>query len=263
MTRERYRGGGPPAIGPRSNILLAPLRPRLGSVTEALILRERPLVLRRWRLDTSLIGPQVRRLGAALALLLAVASVPAAADTACPPSEQPAAVGDGRRTMGRLPANLGRTGSASSTRRTWCRCWWGEPLPGSRRSGTTTCAARYSRTFTWGRHSRQPGSGVQLAVRGRHVRRGALRPGRRFRAMTYDMLDSAIVNFTYTEVLKVAVGRERPNGQDNYPSLRSHLERLRHGGGRARGTTVGSSAFPHMRWPASSAPRGCTRTSTG
>jgi len=42
----------------------------------------------------------------------------------------------------------------------------------------------------------------------------------RFRAMTYDMLDAAVVNFTYTEVLKVAVGRERPNGQDNksFPS---------------------------------------------
>mgnify|MGYP000325924921 CR=1 FL=1 len=42
----------------------------------------------------------------------------------------------------------------------------------------------------------------------------------RFRAMTYDMLDAAVVNFTYTEILKVAVGRERPNGQDNksFPS---------------------------------------------
>ncbi len=42
----------------------------------------------------------------------------------------------------------------------------------------------------------------------------------RFRAMTYDMLDAAVVNFAYTEVLKVAVGRERPNGQDNksFPS---------------------------------------------
>jgi membrane-associated phospholipid phosphatase len=38
--------------------------------------------------------------------------------------------------------------------------------------------------------------------------------------MTYDMLDAAVVNFTYTEILKVAVGRERPNGQDekSFPS---------------------------------------------
>jgi membrane-associated phospholipid phosphatase len=38
--------------------------------------------------------------------------------------------------------------------------------------------------------------------------------------MTYDMLDAAVVAFAYTSVLKVAVGRERPNGQDNqsFPS---------------------------------------------
>jgi len=49
---------------------------------------------------------------------------------------------------------------------------------------------------------------------------GRLSNGTRFRAMTYDMLDAAIVNFGYTAVLKVAVGRERPNGQDNksFPS---------------------------------------------
>jgi membrane-associated phospholipid phosphatase len=49
---------------------------------------------------------------------------------------------------------------------------------------------------------------------------GRLSDGPRFRAMTYDMLDAAIVDFAYTEVIKVAVGRERPNGEDNqsFPS---------------------------------------------
>ena len=49
---------------------------------------------------------------------------------------------------------------------------------------------------------------------------GRFSHGSRFRAMTYDMLDAAIVNFGYTELVKVAVGRERPNGQDNksFPS---------------------------------------------
>ena len=49
---------------------------------------------------------------------------------------------------------------------------------------------------------------------------GRFAHGPRFRAMTYDMLDAAIVNLGYTEVLKLAVGRERPNGQDNksFPS---------------------------------------------
>ena len=49
---------------------------------------------------------------------------------------------------------------------------------------------------------------------------GRLSHGTRFRAMTYDMLDAAVVNLAYTEVLKLSVGRERPNGQDNksFPS---------------------------------------------
>ena len=49
---------------------------------------------------------------------------------------------------------------------------------------------------------------------------GRISHGPRFRAMTYDMLDAAVVNFGYTELVKVAVGRERPNGQDNksFPS---------------------------------------------
>jgi membrane-associated phospholipid phosphatase len=38
--------------------------------------------------------------------------------------------------------------------------------------------------------------------------------------MTYDMVDAVIVNFGYSQVLKVAVGRERPNGENNqsFPS---------------------------------------------
>jgi membrane-associated phospholipid phosphatase len=42
----------------------------------------------------------------------------------------------------------------------------------------------------------------------------------RFRAMTYDMLDAVIVNFGYSQVIKVAVGRERPNGENDqsFPS---------------------------------------------
>lgn len=49
---------------------------------------------------------------------------------------------------------------------------------------------------------------------------GRFAHGDRFRAMTYDMLDAVIVNLGYTELLKAAVGRERPNGQDNksFPS---------------------------------------------
>jgi membrane-associated phospholipid phosphatase len=49
---------------------------------------------------------------------------------------------------------------------------------------------------------------------------GRFSQGSRFRAVTYDMLDAAVVNFGYTGLRKVAVGRERPNEQDNksFPS---------------------------------------------
>jgi membrane-associated phospholipid phosphatase len=42
----------------------------------------------------------------------------------------------------------------------------------------------------------------------------------RFRAMTYDMLDAALVNAAYTGILKVVTQRERPDGSDNksFPS---------------------------------------------
>lgn len=42
----------------------------------------------------------------------------------------------------------------------------------------------------------------------------------RWRATTYDMLDAAAVNVLYTEALKAAARRERPNGQDrkSFPS---------------------------------------------
>jgi membrane-associated phospholipid phosphatase len=42
----------------------------------------------------------------------------------------------------------------------------------------------------------------------------------RFRAMSYDLLDAFVVNWAYTSVVKAAVGRERPNGEDSksFPS---------------------------------------------
>jgi hypothetical protein len=42
----------------------------------------------------------------------------------------------------------------------------------------------------------------------------------RFRSMSYDLLDAFLVNWAYTSVVKVAVGRERPNGEDtkSFPS---------------------------------------------
>ncbi len=122
--------------------------------------------------------------------------------------------------MGRLPANLGRSaigvfhadnlvpflagGAASATasffdqdvRKSMVASDWGEDFETG--AGPVWSSVFVAGMFTAGRLSDDP----------------------RFRAMTYDMLDAAIVNFAYTEVIKVAVGRERPNGQDNqsFPS---------------------------------------------
>lgn len=49
---------------------------------------------------------------------------------------------------------------------------------------------------------------------------GRFAHGQRFRAMSYDLLDATVVNFGYTQLLKVAVGRERPDGSNDasFPS---------------------------------------------
>jgi membrane-associated phospholipid phosphatase len=49
---------------------------------------------------------------------------------------------------------------------------------------------------------------------------GRLAASPRFRAVSYDLLDAFVLNWGYTSVLKQAVGRERPNGQDDksFPS---------------------------------------------
>ena len=156
---------------------------------------------------------RTRTLGAGLALAgLLLGLAPAAR----------AENGDGRRTMRRLPANLGRGivgvfhgdnlipflvgGSAGATASFFdeevreslqaTTLDWGETLETG--AGPVWSTVFVASMFTAGRFSHSS----------------------RFRAMTYDMLDAAVVNFGYTELVKVAVGRERPNGQDNksFPS---------------------------------------------
>jgi len=128
---------------------------------------------------------------------------------------------DGRRTMHRLPGNIGRTtiGVVSPVN-----------LPLFLAGGVATAGASFwdagSRSAAvgqlgWSDTFETAGGPVYstVFVAGMFTA-GRLAHGPRFRAMTYDMLDAAVVNFAYTGVLKVAVGRERPNGQDNqsFPS---------------------------------------------
>jgi membrane-associated phospholipid phosphatase len=59
-----------------------------------------------------------------------------------------------------------------------------------------------------------------VAIVGSVLAAGRLARGQRFRDATYDMAVAAGVSVTYTFALKYAVGRERPNGEDNqsFPS---------------------------------------------
>ena len=172
--------------------------------------------------------------GCALALVLAwgiraqaASDEPVAVDTIAPAESAPiASAGDGRRTLGRLPANFGRGlvgvfhmdnvvpflvgGGAAS----------GSALLDD--NVRNRIKGDHIQSLGWG-HGFQSGAGpiwssafvVGMFTAGRFAEQGT-----RFRAMTYDMLDATLVNLAYTEALKLAVGRERPNGQDNksFPS---------------------------------------------
>jgi membrane-associated phospholipid phosphatase len=51
---------------------------------------------------------------------------------------------------------------------------------------------------------------------------GRFARGERFRAMTYDLGEAALVSFAYTGLLKVTVRRERPDGSDQYSFPSGH-----------------------------------------
>jgi len=128
---------------------------------------------------------------------------------------------DGRRTMGRLPANLGRG---------LIGVWNADNLAPLLAGGVATATSSFLDEDTQAAAVNQLGWSDTFETAGGPLYStvfvaGMFTAGRfagspRFRAMTYDMLDAAVVNFTYTEILKVAVGRERPNGQDekSFPS---------------------------------------------
>jgi len=165
--------------------------------------------------------------GVALALLLGFAPAARAAGEALVAADPVPAVeqgvrDDGRRTMRRLPANLGR-GIVG--------VFHGDSLVPFLVGGTAAAGASFfdqdvrdsfqGDTQSWG-DALETGAGPvwsTVFVAGMFTA-GRFSHGARFRAMTYDMLDAAVVNFGYTELVKVAVGRERPNGQDNksFPS---------------------------------------------
>jgi len=164
---------------------------------------------------------------AALALAASVAlgsGVTAAAQTATEPEKpKTAATEDGRRTVRRLPANLGRgivgvfhrdnlmplvvggvaTGGAwvlDEEMRDWINPdpgeGWGETLETA--GGALWSGVFVGSVFTAGRISKNA----------------------RFRAASYDMLDAAVMNAVYFQSIKLVAQRTRPNGSNDqsFPS---------------------------------------------
>jgi len=161
-----------------------------------------------------------------LAVALALAPVLATAETSAVLVAQaepvPRGAQDGRRSMRRLPANLGR-----STVGVWNADNLVPFLVGGVAAGSASFLDDDVRNgvdenqLGWGSTFETGGGPIYstIFVAGMFTA-GRLAHGSRFRAMTYDMLDAAIVNFAYTEVIKLTAQRERPNGQDNrsFPS---------------------------------------------
>jgi membrane-associated phospholipid phosphatase len=137
-------------------------------------------------------------------------------------NDAPSLVGDGRRTAGRFAANLGRgtvglfrsesalpllIGSAATA--------GAFLLDDDVRRAVADPDDRFSRALDTG--AGPIASSVFVAAM---FAAGRLSHAPRFRAMTYDMAQATIINLAFTEVLKVVVRRERPNGENrkSFPS---------------------------------------------
>ena len=184
-------------------------------------------------MESTWVVRQARRYGAGVALVVCLegampplfaAEVATAEDAVAPANNGPVtAEGDGRRTLRRLPANLG--GGALGV---FNHDNVGPALAGAATSAVSSLwddevradLAKNPAQLDWGSTLETAGGPLYstIFVAGMFV--GGRFSHGRFRAATYDMLDASIVNLAYTEVLKVAVGRERPNGEDNksFPS---------------------------------------------
>jgi membrane-associated phospholipid phosphatase len=148
--------------------------------------------------------------------------VPTAGDTIAsdeskdtPPDE------DGRRTLGRLPANLGRGAVGVFNK---------DNLVPFLAGGAATGAASFfdddvknavsDPDSGFGKALETAGAWPVAAVVAGAFTAGRFTHGTRFRAMSYDLLNAAVINLAYTELLKVTVRRERPDGSNNqsFPS---------------------------------------------
>ena len=158
-------------------------------------------------------GPRV------LALTLGTAVAAPCGDGA---REGPAIRDDGRRTLRRLVPNLGRAAIGVFDRDNLGPFFVGTMATGFAAMYDDEVAdwiADPDHDFGKSLEDGAEPALIGAAVAGVFIG-GRFAEGPRFRAMSYDLLDAFIVNWGYTTALKAAVGRERPNGQDDksFPS---------------------------------------------
>lgn len=141
------------------------------------------------------------------------------------PSPAPDGAGrrdDGRRTVRRLPENLGRGLVGVFHRDNVVPLILGSVAAGGAsmldnevREDAANPGSDFGKAINGG-----AGPLVISAIELGMFTAGRFTEGSRFRAVTYDLLDASVINIGYTELLKTAIRRERPDGQDNksFPS---------------------------------------------
>jgi membrane-associated phospholipid phosphatase len=138
------------------------------------------------------------------------------------PSSETVPLGDGRRTLGRLPANLLRSAIG-----VFHRDNLGPLLVGGAGAALGSLAddevtdSINSSGSGWGNSFETAGGPIWGSLfTAAMFTAGRFSDHAQFRALTYDMVDAVVVNFGYSEAIKYAVGRERPNGDNNqsFPS---------------------------------------------
>lgn len=173
--------------------------------------------------------------GAARSETLQDTGVPAAAheDRASPPAvaeklgevgPPPPVAGEGRtsdrRTMARLVPNIGRSFVGVFSKESVAPLLIGGAITGSGSLLDEEAQEAISPGSAVENVGDTLGGSVTAAAVAGLFATGRFAGGPRFRAMTYDFLVGSAVNLGYTGLLKVTVGRERPDGSNNrsFPS---------------------------------------------
>ena len=149
-----------------------------------------------------------------------IAQTPPAVDPVIA-AEKAAEHDDGRRTLRRLPANLGRGAIGVFHRDNLWLALIGGATAGTASTQDDAVRDAIAGDSNWSQTFETAGGPLysSIFVAGMFTA-GRLSHSNRFRALTYDLLEAAVVDFTYASVLKVSVRRERPDGHNNqsFPS---------------------------------------------